>query len=118
MNKKGDILKRTIINLIIIGLVLAFFMFAIAGKVNSRGVKQQVLEKEIALLIDSSVPGFSFSIDKKNSHGIVQSVKIEDGRIFVNVDDLTSTRGYPYFSKYSVRVKDEGTKFVVEVFDE
>jgi len=115
MKKKAGLLHQVIIHLILIGLILALFLFATAGKINARGVKQQVLEKEIALLVDASVPGMSFEIEKNGLDGYVSEVRIENGKVFVEVAGLNALVGYPNFSKYDVSVSEEGNKFVVSV---
>jgi len=115
MNKRGDILKQAIIHIILIALILAMFLWTNAGKLNSRGVGQQVIEKEVALLIDSAVPGMSFEIFKLNANGIIEDVKLKNGRIFIRVDGFASVDGYPYFSKYGVGVSEEPDKFVVSL---
>lgn len=114
-NKKGGLLNQTIIYLVLIGLIFALFLFATAGKINGRGVKQQVLEKELALLIDSAVPGMRFEILKNNMGGFVSDVEVVRGRVFVAVAGLGSVKGYPYFSEYDVEVDEEEDKFVVRV---
>jgi hypothetical protein len=88
---------------------------ATAGKVNSRGVKQQVVERQVALLIDAAVPGMSFEVMKGNTGGIVSKLWVNGGRVYVVVNGLNSFEGYPYFSRYSLEVSDEGDKFVVMV---
>jgi len=108
-------LNQVIIHLILIGIILALFLFATAGKINARGVKQQVLEKEIALLVDAAVPGMSFEIEKKNFNGYVSGVEIREGKVFVEVAGLNAFEGYPYFSRYGVVVVEEDDKFVVNV---
>ena len=114
-SKRGGLLHQVIIHLVLVGLIFALFLFATAGKINARGVKQQVLEKQMALLIDAAVPGMSFEIEKNNVNGIVQKVEIEDGKVFIMVEGLGSFKGYPYFSRYSVGVREEENKFVVSV---
>ena len=114
-NKSASILNQIIVHLILIGIIFALFISAVAGNVNARGVRQQVIEKQTALLIDSAIPGMSFEIKKKNVGGSVHSVELRNGRIFVGVDSFGSLRGYPYFSRYSVSVKEEIDKFVVSV---
>ena len=116
-NKRGRLLNKVVIQLILVGILFALFLFATAGKTNSRGVKQQVLEKELALLIDSAVPGMSFEIDKLHFDGVVHSIEVRGDKVFVTIDGLASSSGYPYFSKYSVKVADEGDKFVVGVYE-
>ena len=108
-------MHTVIIHIVLIGIIFALFFMATAGKINGRGVLQQVLEKETALLIDSAVPGMSFGIKKINMNGIVQDVDLRDGKIWIAVEGLGSVRGYPYFSRYSVGVKEEEDKFVVFV---
>ena len=114
-NKRGGSLNKMIINIALIGIIFAFFFIAVAGRVNGRDVKQQVLEKQLSLMIDSAVPGMSFEIRKNNINGFVSSVAVSGGRIFINVDGFVSQRGYPYFSKYSVTVKELSGKFVVSI---
>jgi len=115
MNKKASLLNEIIIHIILIALVLAVFLFATAGKIGGRDVKQQVLEKQIALLIDSAEAGMSFEIYKLNMNGLVDNVEIRNGKVFVSVEGFASTKGYPYFSRYSVEVDSDETKFTVRV---
>ena len=115
MNKRAGLLNQVIIHLILIGIILALFLFATAGKINARGVKQQVLEKEVALLIDAAVPGMSFEIEKNTFNGVVSGVEIKEGKVFVEVDGLNAFKGYPYFSRYAVGVVEDDDKFVVSV---
>ena len=115
MMKKGFILQKTLIHIILIGILFAVFVGVMDAKVGSRGVKQQVLEKELALLIDAAEEGMSFEIKKRNSNGFVESVEVRDGRVFVEVEGLRSTKGYPYFSRYEVSVEEDSSKFVVRV---
>ncbi|MCK4649773.1 hypothetical protein KAT36_00935 [Candidatus Pacearchaeota archaeon] len=115
MNKRGSLLNEVIIHVILISLVFAIFLFAMAGRIDGRDVKQQVLEKQIALLIDSAEAGMSFEISKINVNGVVGELEIRDGRVFVGIGGFRSVKGYPYFSKYSVDVDEEKDKFVVRV---
>ena len=113
--KKGSMLSQTLIHIILVGIIFVIFFMAIAGQVNGRDVKQQVLEKQIALLIDSSDVGMSFEIRKINVNGFVSDVGVKNGRVFVVVDGFSSIDGYPYFSKHSVSVVEEEGKFRVEI---
>lgn len=117
IHKKGSLLNRIIIHLVLIGIILALFLFATAGKINARGVRQQVLERQTALLVDAAVPGMSFEIRKKNVNGNVDDVEIKNGKIFISVAGLGSIGGYPYFSEYGVSVVEETGKFVVKVYE-
>jgi hypothetical protein len=114
-NKRANILNQVVIHIILVGIIFAIFFMGVAGQVNGRDVKQQVLEKQLALLIDSAEPDMSFDILKMNVNGLVSRVDIRDGRVFVFVDGFPSFGGYPYFSKHKVSVEEEGDRFRVSV---
>lgn len=114
-NKRGDIMQLYLIQIILSALFIVLFLMATMQKADSRGVKQQVLEKQIALLIDSATPGMSFGIRKINLNGYVNGVSIKEGRVFVNVEGLVSLKGYSYFTKYAVDVREYDDKFVIMV---
>lgn len=113
--KKGSILNQVVAHIIIVAIIFSIFILAVSGRVNSRDFKQQVIEKQIALLIDASSNGFSFEIPKSNFAGTIDKIEIRDGRVFVTFSGLRSTKGHPYFTSYFVGVKDMGDKFLVFV---
>ena len=115
MKKRGNLLYEVIIHLILIALVFAMFFFATAGRVGTKDVKQQVLEKQIALMIDSAEPGMSFSISRVNKFGLVSKIELKDGKVHAYVADQKLSRGYDYFSKYDVLVEEKGGRFVISV---
>ena len=113
-NKKASLLQETLIHLVLIGLVFALFFLVSAGRVNSKQVKQQIVEKELALLIDSAKPGMSFGINKVNRNGVV-SIEVKDGKVFAYIDGQGFSKGYSYFSKYDIVVEQDDDKFYVRV---
>jgi len=113
--KRGSILHKVLIHIIVIAMLFVIFLLAMDGKLGSRGVKQQVLEKQLALLIDAADEGASFEVRKKNVNGLVDDVSVRGGRIYVSVDGLPSSRGYPYFSGNEIDVEKGDSKFVVRV---
>ena len=115
MEKQGEVLNQVLVHIVLIGLIFAIFIFATAGRINGRAVKQQVLEKELALLIDSAEPGMEFGIQKGMINGKINNIEIKEGKVFVIVENLGSFKGYPYFSKHSVSVRSEGNKFIIRV---
>jgi hypothetical protein len=115
VNKRGDIMQQYMIQIILSAFLIVLFLMATAQKVDGRGVKRQVLEKQFALFIDSAAPGMKFSINRLSTNGNINRVRVEGGRIFVDIDGLLSLKGYPYFSKYSVSVVEHSDKFVIEV---
>ena len=114
-NRRAAIMNQVVIHIILVLIIYAIFLMSISAQVNGRGVHQQVLEKQVALLIDSAEPGFSFEVRKANLEGLVGGVSVKDGKVHIVVDGLASVRGYPYFSRYSVDVEEVSDKFVVSV---
>ncbi|MBT3578082.1 hypothetical protein HN499_04720 [archaeon] len=103
-DKRAELVQQLIIHLVLIGLIFGMFFLATVGRTNSRIVKQQVLEKQIALLIDAAEPGISIDVPTVNRNGVIGNVVLSGGKVFVTVNGLSSTNGYPYFSKYDVDV--------------
>ncbi len=114
-SKRAELMHEVIIHIILVGLIFAVFFMATSEKINARGVRQQVLEKQTALLIDSAVLGMSFEIPKKNLNGIVQSVELKEGKVFIGIEGLVSFKGCPYFSKYSISVEESQDKFIIRI---
>ncbi len=114
-NKKASTLYNILFQIFIVGLVFAMFIFATAGRINSKEVKQQVIEKELALLIDSAAKGMSFSVNKINMNGNIEKVFVNNGRIFAYVNGLKNSKGYAYFTKYNVVVEEKQDKFIVRI---
>ncbi|MEM3112908.1 MAG: hypothetical protein QXI33_00595 [Candidatus Pacearchaeota archaeon] len=110
-NKKGvDLLHSTIIFLI---LNLMFFgiMFGVVYKAGTNAAfYEQLYSKQIALLIDSSKPGTTLSINLNHIEEILESENISPNEIFdfqngkVTVKLTRGTKGYSffYFSNYNV----------------
>jgi len=114
-NKLGGIMHDVIIHLILIALIFGLFYVASMMRVNSRGVRQQVLEKQIALLIDSADVGIELEIMKENKNGFISGVELKEGKVFVYVAGLTYSKGYPYFSQHDIYVESLEDKFLVRV---
>lgn len=118
--KSGTILYQVIAHIILIALVFGLFFIATVERTNSNVVKQQVLEKQTALLIDSATDGMSFTI-KRSRLGLesnyIESIELKEGRIFIHVAGLKSGKGYPYFTQnnINVRLTDDEKYFVIEV---
>jgi len=111
--KKANMLYQIILQLIIVGLIAALFFASALNKVNSRGVKQQVIEKQMALLIDSAPQNTIFTIKKQHVNGYINNMEIRDSRIFAYVDDQKISKGYAYFSRYSVELKADEQNYYI-----
>jgi hypothetical protein len=112
-SKKASLMQEVIMHIILITLIFGLFYTSTMGRVNSRAVKQQVLEKQTALLIDSAVPGMSFSVSKVNRFGYVSGIEATNGRVSVYVDGLKTSEGYAYFSRYNIDIKETQEAFVI-----
>jgi hypothetical protein len=117
-SKKGALLQKYTIHIILFALVLALFMYATYKKSDSSYVKQQIIEKQIALLIDSAYPGMDFYIENQHIDGVINDIKITNGRVYVTIDGFASLSGYRYFSKHLVSVDEVTNQFVIKVRDQ
>jgi hypothetical protein len=117
MKKEGEILQKTVIYIILIALILSLFLFAILGKSNSNDTKRQLLEKQTALLIESSPQNTILELNINNLNGEINNIRIDNYKIFIDVNGFESKQGYPFFSKYTATVsKDEAqNKFIIEI---
>ena len=114
-NTRANLTYQVITHLILIALIFAVFFLAATSRVHSKVVKQQVLEKQTALLIDSAVQGMVFTINKVNKNGRISNLEIKEGRVFVYVEGQGYSKGYPYFSKYEVILEKEEGKFLIKI---
>jgi len=108
-------MHQILTQIIILAVVFGLFFYATADKMNNRGIKRQVLEKELALLIDSARPGTEIYLDKEHPNGIVSQVELREHRVYVNVNGLPSIAGHPYLTKYSVEVSEEERRFKISI---
>jgi hypothetical protein len=110
-DKRGEIDKSILVQIIFITLIMAMFLSITASKINGRGVRQDILENQIAMLIEAAESGMSFEISELNANGIIDDIRIKEGKVFVYVDGLVSASGQSYFSQYEVKVLKEEDKF-------
>ena len=115
MKKRGKFLYQVIIHIILIGLVFGLFFLATMNNANSRNVKQQVLEKQTALLIDAAPDDTTLVIARKNEKGKITNFEIKNGRVFAYVDGQTYSKGYGYFSKFDVKVDEDDDNYYVKI---
>ena len=115
MNRRGALLNQIIVQIVLVVLIFSVLLMLTADKINARGVKQEVVEGELALLIDSAIPGMSFSVWRIGINGAISNVQVKNGRIFVSLDGLNALKGHAYFSRYDVSVEETDDKFMVMV---
>ena len=114
-NKKAQALQNNLIQIILIGLILILFVTAITSKSDSRSIKQQVLEKQTALLIDSAIPDTDIILEKANLNGAIQDIKINKNHILITIDGLVSLKGHYFFTKYKVEIIETKSSFIIQI---
>jgi len=115
MNKKANIVYQVVLQLILIGLIFGLFYLGTMAKANSRVVKQQILERDIALLVDSASPGMNFYVNKLNINGYITKISIKNSSVFVYPDGYSLSKGYPFFTSNSVFISEDRDKFIISV---
>jgi len=113
--KKANLLQQSLTHIILIGLLFGLFFLATMAKANSRAVTQQILEKQLALVIDLGEPGMDFYVSKLNIRGYVNDISVRGGRIYAYVSDYKISEGYPFFTKYNVSVETTNEGFLVKI---
>ena len=83
MQKRGGNLQQTVIHLILVALILALLLFAVLGRSNKDEIKQQILEKQTAILIEASPQNTQLEINKENVNGLITNITIQDYKIYV-----------------------------------
>jgi len=110
-----SMMYQIIIHLVLIALIFLLFFAAASARVNSRDIKQQVLEKQFALMIDSASSGMTIEISRVNMNGIINNIEVKDGKVFVYVSGLVISKGYPFFTKYNVELNNDKDNFYIKI---
>ena len=114
-SKKASLMHQIIVHLILIALIFAMFFMSASYRTESKGVKQQVLEKQLALLIDSAEPNTTIIVRQIYMNGKVSNMEIKQGRIFVYVNDQGYSKGYPYFTKYELGLEKDNENYYIKI---
>ena len=112
-NKKAGVLQSTLIHIVLIGLIAAIFLISNGQRIDSRYTKQQIVEKQLALFIDSAIPGMEFTIMKTSGKSHINKLEIIDNRIYATLNSLPSANGYPIFSQHNIEITE--TDFVFRI---
>jgi hypothetical protein len=112
-SKKAQTLNEVIIHILLVGFIFVLFFGVSSLNVNSRGVKQQVLEKQIVLLIDSGFPEMKLVISKVNINGIIEKMELKNNKVFVYIDGLKYSEGQSYFSEYKITLEEDKDNYYI-----
>lgn len=97
--------------LFVIVVFLVLFRF-ITNSASGVLVQQQVLAKEIALLVDASEPGTEITIEKGNF-----TVSITKDKVEVSSASLMSVPStYEFLSEKELETKEEQNKIIIKIF--
>jgi hypothetical protein len=113
--KKAGVFQGMLIQIMLIALVFILFFTAHQAKFSGRDIKIQMIEKQTALLIDSAIPGMSFTLFQLNLYGSLDNLELKEGKVYATLDGLPSVKGYPYLSPYRVSLTKTEKGYVVEV---
>ena len=114
-DKKANILQTTLIHIVLIGLIAIIFISSTGQRIDSRYTQQQVVEKQLALFIDSAIPGMEFTILKVKGEIIITNIEILDNKIYATVNGLPSTTGHPIFSQHQINVQNNNFELVITI---
>jgi hypothetical protein len=112
--KKGD-MEQTYSFIIYAFFVFVIFLVLLRFITNSASgvlVQQQVLAKEIALLIDASEPGTELTIEKGNF-----TISISKDKVEVSSASLMSIPSvHEFLSEKELETKQEQNKIIIKIF--
>lgn len=126
MNKRGEILIQNVIFIILNVIFLSILVLFLLKQGTGAYLMEQSYSKQIALLIDSALPGTIMTLNMNQAFGIAEKNNFDVNKIisfsgnYVTVK--LSERGgysYHYFTTYNVKAyvldKKEGT-YVISVY--
>ena len=114
-NKRADTLQTALAHILIIGFIATIFFISNAQRIDNRFVRQQIIEKQIALFIDSAIPGMEFTIMKMKEGSYINKLEIKDDYIYATVNSLPSAKGYPIFSPYSIQINQDEWEYRISI---
>lgn len=112
--KKGDM--GQLLWFLISAILLLFILFALLAFINNSAAgeiaKQQVLAKQIALLIDSAEPETELTIEKGNF-----TVSISKNKVEVSSKSLMSVpSAYELLSERELEIQEQQNKIIIKIF--
>jgi hypothetical protein len=100
--KRAALLHQILIHIILVAAILGIFLMSSVGRTTSNQVRQQLVEKQLALFIGAAEPGMDFIIYSIGPHGKISDLKLVGGRVYVYINNGKISEGYPYYSRYEV----------------
>jgi len=131
ISKKGNILTENIIFIVLNLVFIMILMLFLFSKIDSTAVLEEKYAKQIALMIDSGMPGMTISFDMKDAYDKLEeglewadAVKINGNKVYVKLSDKGGYE-YSFFNNvdvgfYSDNPEEEGHYVITisEVKDE
>ena len=113
--KRGSLLQKTVVHIIIVALVLALLLMGVMRRGSKDDIKMDLLEKQTALLIEASPQGTILEINEQNINGLISRLEITDNKIYIDVGNAKSTEGYRFFSQHTVTATKEENKYIIRI---
>ncbi len=114
LSKKGD-MEQLQSFIIYVAFALVIFIVLLAFIRNSASgtlVQQQVLAKQIALLVDAAEPGTELTIEKGNF-----TVSISKNKVEVSSASLMSvSSSYEFLSERELETEEQQNKIIIRIF--
>jgi hypothetical protein len=115
MNKRGNIIHKTTVQLIISALVIVLFLMVLMGRGTSDEIKRELIQKELAILIGAAEPGTTIELNKYNVNGEIKDIRIEENKIFVDIDNIKSSKGYPIFHEGKITLEKQQNRYLIKI---
>ena len=114
-NKKAQMkeIQAFIIYLVLAAVVLVIVIFFIREVGTKTQIEEQILAKQISLLIDSSLPNTKIIIYKSEK----LEASLNENTITVKIKQLTKGFQYDFFSRNSVELEDNGDRVIIQIGD-
>lgn len=115
MDKKGDIeeLQSFIIYIVFVIIIFLVLLAFITNAATGTLAKQQVLAKEIALLVDSAEPGTEFTVNAENL-----TVSFKEGKVEVNSKELAGQAyEYAFSTARQIETSVQGNEIKIRVWE-
>jgi hypothetical protein len=123
VDEAGMVVVFIILNLVWFASVLVFVHSSLVGAIYY----EELYAKDIALLIDNSVPNTILELDIKklfevgekadlNDKNLKKMVSIEENTVVVDANNGASKYVYPFFSNYNVKVDINTERKILRIF--
>jgi|GEM_PF-3264252 hypothetical protein len=110
--KASDELMAFIQYLIFVIIIFVVLILFIRESATGNLLKEQILAKQVALLIDIAKPGTEIMLDTSNF-----AVNVENGVVNVKAKPENPGYSYSFFSKHKIETSSQGDKIKIRILE-